>query len=149
MSDFPGQRFGQWSIHTLVAHMPFHPDDLDAVVTLFRRWRTHGQDLDRMAIELWAYYAIYRYCLVFLVSRRTTESVDLDYYVARIFETVREEIPKFAFPDQLIEYVQTTCRAVLTNPTNASPDVDRSRSSDGPSPGGQTNTPGPDASSED
>lgn len=103
------------SLDALIARLPFHIDDADAVNAYYVRWLQEPSDEDRYVIDLWTYCFIRRYFLIKLVQETSMGPADFDDLVDRTFRKVETSEDRIRRPGHYASWVSVVCKNTFLN----------------------------------
>ncbi len=103
------------SLDVLIAKLPFHLDDVEAVNDCFVRWREAPSDEDRFTIDLWTYCFIRRYFLIKLVQESSVGPADFDDLVDRTFLKIEASVARIKRPGHYANWVSVVCKNTFLN----------------------------------
>lgn len=94
----------------LADHLPFAPDDFDAVNALYARWCAGRSPADRRLLDIWTYGFVTRYFRSY--GRRTCRHgrADVDLLVARVLAKVMGQADALRRTDRYAAWVSIVCR---------------------------------------
>lgn len=103
------------TLDALIARLPFHIDDVDAVNDCYVRWFETPSDEDRYVIDLWTYCFIRRYFLIKLVQESSMGPADFDDLVDRTFRKVESSEGRIRRPGHYASWVSVVCKNTFLN----------------------------------
>ncbi len=103
------------SLDALVAKLPFHIDDVDAVNECFVRWFEAPSNEDRFVIDLWTYCFTCRYFLIKFVQESSMGPADFDELVDRTFIKIEASVGRIKRPAHYANWVSVVCKNTFLN----------------------------------
>ena len=102
-------------LRALAAQLSFHLDDQKAVVGLYERWRTSGDDGALEQLEIWLYCFVWRYFLTKATNHPDLSRVELEALVGDTFLRLRSQLDTIRQTQRLIGWVGISCRNAFRN----------------------------------
>lgn len=103
------------TLDALIAKLPFHLDDVEAVNDCYARWFDARSAEDRYLIDLWTYCFIRRYFLIKLVQESSMGPADFDDLVDRTFRKIESSEGRLKRPARFANWVSVICKNTFLN----------------------------------
>lgn len=103
------------TLDALIAKLPFHVDDVEAVNDCYVRWLRAPTKKDRYIIDLWTYCFTRRYFLMKVVAESAMGPAEFDEMVDRTFLKIEASVGRIKRPGRYANWVSVVCKNTFLN----------------------------------
>lgn len=102
-------------LEQLLAHLPFHIDDMPRANAAYRAWMKYDRAEDQRVVDLWTYCFVWRNLIVKFTRNADLNPSDFDLLVTQIFERIVSQRYTVRDDAKYTNWVSVICRNSFVN----------------------------------